>query len=73
MRTKLYRNQRIVAVLRNSFFVGGTSAYAHRYFHKFPRTRGTDGVIACEIPVPMLALVATAVSATQQHGHHTNL
>lgn len=73
MRTKLYRNERIVTVMRNSFFVGGTLAYAHRYYHKFPKFRGNDGVLVCEVPAPMLALVATAVSATHQHKHHTDL
>jgi len=73
MRSKLYRNVRIITVIRNLFFTGGTLAYAHRYDHKFPRFRGNDGVVVREVPAAMLALVATAVSLTDQHGHHTNV
>jgi hypothetical protein len=64
MRTKLYQNVRIVTVMRNSFFVGGSLAFAHRYDHKFPRYTGPDGVVVREVPKAMVALVATAVRAT---------
>lgn len=73
MRHKPYRNKRIVSVIRNLFFTGGTSAYAYRYDSNFPRFRGPDGVLVREIPEPMLGLVATAVRVTYQTGHHTNM
>src|SRR6267154_469252 len=70
--TKLYRNNRIVTVIRNMFFVGGSLAYAHQYNHRFPKFTGSNGVEVREVPVPMVALVATAVSSTYQHRCHTN-
>lgn len=73
MRTKPYRNERIVTVIRNLFFAGGSSSYAHRYDYRFPRYRSNDGVVVREVPVPMLALVATAVSVTHKLRLHTNL
>jgi hypothetical protein len=49
-------------------------AYAHRFDFKFPRSRGNDGVLVKELPVPMVALVATAVSAISTHTQgYTNL
>ena len=38
-------------------------AYAYRFDFKFPRFRGHDGVLVKELPIPMVALVATAVRA----------
>jgi hypothetical protein len=74
MHTKLYRNDQIVTVMCNSFFVRGSLAFAHCYDHKFPRYRGPDGVVVLvhEVPKPMVALVATTVRVTYQYRHHTN-
>ena len=72
MRHKPYQNQRIITVIRNLFFTGGTSAYAYRLDSKFPRSRGPEGTLVREVPGAMLALVATAVRATYQLVHHTN-
>jgi hypothetical protein len=63
MRSKPYRNDRIVTVLRAVFFTGGSSSYAHRYAHKFPLFTSTDGVAMRGVPKPMVALVATALYA----------
>jgi len=63
MRTRPYRNDRIITVIRDMFFMGGTNAYVHRFINLFEQYRGDDGVIRREVPVPMVALVATAVSA----------
>jgi len=63
MRTQPYRNDRIITVIRDMFFTGGANAYVHRFLHRFATYRGEDGVIRREVPVPMVALVATAVSA----------
>jgi hypothetical protein len=72
MRSKPYRNERIVQVLRTFFFIGGTSSYARRYEHKFKVFTGSDGVALREVPIHMVALVATAVRVTYELGHHTN-
>jgi hypothetical protein len=72
MRSKPYRNERIVEVLRDLFFVGGSLSYANRYANKFPEVTGSDGVAAREVPVCMVALVATAVRVTYELGHYTN-
>jgi len=39
----------------------------------FPRYKGPEGVVVREVPKAMLALVATAVRAIYQVGHHTNM
>jgi Domain of unknown function (DUF6532) len=72
MRSKPYRNERIIQVLRSFFFVGGTSSYAHRYERNFKEFIGSDGVVLREVPIHMVALVATAVRVTYELGHHTN-
>jgi hypothetical protein len=63
-RTKPYRNEWIITVIRDMFFNGGVSSYAHRYDALFPRFNGPDGVELREVPEPMVALVATAVRNT---------
>lgn len=73
MRTKPYRNDRIIRVIRELFFTGGASSFAHRFDAEFLRAPAPEGVVARELPEPMLALVATGVRATYQLGHHTNL
>jgi hypothetical protein len=73
MRSKPYRNERIVEVLQSLFFVGGPLSYANRYAHKFPEVTGPDGVAAHEVPICMVALVATAVRVTYELGLHTNI
>ena len=72
MRTKLYRNQRIIRVIHDLFFTGGVSAYAHRFDSEFPRFEGPDGVKVPLLPTAMLALVATVVHVTHQLMDHTN-
>ena len=72
-RSKPYRNDRIITVLRDVIFSGGTSSYARRFDALFPRTDGPDGVRVRRMPEPMLGLVATGVCATYQLRHHTNL
>lgn len=59
---KPYRNDRIISALGALFFGGGHLSFASQYDHLFPRLDGTDP----EVPKPMLALVATAVSL---HSH----
>jgi hypothetical protein len=64
MRTRPYRNIRIVNVIRDMFFTGGASSFAHRFRSQFSIHQGRDGVVLRELPIAMVALVATAVSHT---------
>jgi hypothetical protein len=64
MRTRPYRNARIITVLRDLFFAGGTVSFAQRYHSLFPTYYNGDGVVTRQVPMPMVALVATAVSVT---------
>ena len=73
MRSKPYRNNRIITVARDLFFTGGTSSYAHRFDALFPTSEGPDGVEVHEMPEAMLSLVATGVHATYQLGYDTIL
>jgi hypothetical protein len=64
MRTKPYRNPRIIAVIRDLYFSGGIYSFAHQHRAHFPMSENELGVMVHEVPVAMVALVATAVSAT---------
>jgi hypothetical protein len=44
------------------FFAGGRLSFANRFRSMFEISQGNDGVVAREVPVAMVALVATAVS-----------
>lgn len=61
-RSQPYRNDRIITVIRDLYFAGGASSLAAKYAHLFPFYEGDDGRSSWEVPVPMVALVATAVS-----------
>jgi len=63
MRTRPYRNIRIVNVIRDMFFTGGASSFAHRFRSQFSIHQGRDGVVLRELPIAMVALVATALYA----------
>ena len=62
-RSKPYRNSRIITVIRDLCFIGGTNSFAHRFHSRFPTFQGDDGRVVHEVPIAMVALVATAVSA----------
>ncbi|KAF8259217.1 hypothetical protein EI94DRAFT_1813701 [Lactarius quietus] len=59
-----YRNERIIAVIRELYFTGGTMSFASRFGHMFPVHFGNNGSPSREVPIPMVALVATALYAT---------
>ena len=61
MCTKLYRNPQIVVAIHSLFF-RGVNSFANCFRDIFPLNTGPDGVMACEVPIPMVALVATVVS-----------
>jgi hypothetical protein len=64
MSSKPYRNKRIILAIRELYFAGGGTSVATRYDQRFPRTSGVSGVGAHQVPISMVALVATAVSAS---------
>ncbi|KAI9433408.1 hypothetical protein H4582DRAFT_2082328 [Lactarius indigo] len=59
-RTHPYCNECIISVIWDLFFTGGKSSFASHFEHLFPVHQGHDGILAHEVPVPMVALVATA-------------
>jgi hypothetical protein len=62
MRSRPYRNDRIIAVIRDVFFTGGVKSFARQFQYLFPTWESREGEKSYEVPVPMVALVATAVS-----------
>ncbi|KAN0137968.1 hypothetical protein V8E53_004452 [Lactarius tabidus] len=63
MCSRPYRNDRIITVIRDMFFVGGAASFAHNFQYLFPTYEIADGEIVLEVPIPMVALVATALYA----------
>ncbi|KAN0105563.1 hypothetical protein V8E52_010914 [Russula decolorans] len=64
LRAQPYRNERIISVIRDLYFSGGTTSFAARFSHCFPTHPGHDGEPRNEVPVAMVALVATALYAS---------
>lgn len=64
LRARPYRNERIISVIRDLYFSGGTTSFAARFSHCFPTHPGHDGEPRNEVPVTMVALVATALYAS---------
>ncbi|KAI9428457.1 hypothetical protein H4582DRAFT_2077031 [Lactarius indigo] len=63
-RTHPYHNECIISVIQDLFFTGGKSSFASCFEHLFLVHQGHDGILAQEVPVPMVALVATVMYAT---------
>ncbi|KAN0139137.1 hypothetical protein V8E53_003026 [Lactarius tabidus] len=63
MRSRPYRNERIVSTLRDLYFTGGSTSFARRYLYLFPTWESREGEISHEVPIPMVALAATALYA----------
>jgi len=63
MHSQPYRNNWIITVIQDMFFMGGKSSYIYCFIHLFSNYHGDDGVMRHEVPPPMVALVATAVSS----------
>ena len=49
--------------MHDLYFVGGNNSFARRFYEQFPVHHNPDGREMREVPIPMVALVATAVSA----------
>ncbi|KAH9172257.1 hypothetical protein EDB89DRAFT_1906257 [Lactarius sanguifluus] len=63
-RTHPYRNECIIAVIRELFFTGRQKSFSSHFDHLFPVHQRLDRTSSREVPVPMVALVATAMYAT---------
>ncbi|KAN0138015.1 hypothetical protein V8E53_004186 [Lactarius tabidus] len=59
-----YRNEQIITVICDLYFTGYPMSFAVKYEDRFPLHRGDDGTASCEVPIPMVALVVTALYAT---------
>jgi Domain of unknown function (DUF6532) len=62
MRTRPYRNPLIIRVIRDMYFVGGRGSFSATLSSRFATFEDSDGSTHFEVPKPMVALVATAVS-----------
>lgn len=57
-----YRNTRILDVIRDMYFTGGSKSFAHRFHNRFSVFEDENGEKKLEVPIAMVALVATGVS-----------
>jgi len=48
--------------MQDLYFTGGRSSFAAQFDYRFPTHAGVDGKLHKQIPVAMVALVATAIS-----------
>ena len=62
MCTRPYWNDRIVTVIWDMFFVGGAASFTQCFRYLFPTYEFAYGQEVHEVPITMVALIATAVS-----------
>ena len=60
MRTRPYRNDRIINAIRGLYFSGGAKSFAKQFQYLFPIYDTHKGEVR-EVPIHMVALVTTAV------------
>ena len=60
MRSQPYQNDRIITAIRGLYFSGGTKSFVKQFRYLFPTFEISKGEV-CEVPIHMVALVATAV------------
>ena len=63
LQTYPYRNICIVNVIWDLYFVGGSNSFTRWFHEQFPVHQGNDGIVLHEVPMPIVVLVVTAVSA----------
>ncbi|KAF8269645.1 hypothetical protein EI94DRAFT_1699341 [Lactarius quietus] len=56
-----YQNDHIITVIQDMFFTGGAKLFAKHFCYLFPTHDGRDGETVLEVPIPMVALIATAL------------
>ncbi|KAH8980460.1 hypothetical protein EDB92DRAFT_1974433 [Lactarius akahatsu] len=64
-----YRNDRIIAVVRDVYFTSVGTSFGTQFEHLFPTYQGADRKVNREVPIPMVALVATVLYATLYEWH----
>jgi hypothetical protein len=67
MHSKPYQNPRVIQVIRDLYFSGGIGSFVTQFGAGFPTSEDEAGMVVYEVPVAMVALVSTAVSATNFH------
>ena len=60
-RSRPYRNPRLATLISDLYFTGGHDSFAERYLNQFPTHEALNGEITREVPILMVALVATGV------------
>ncbi|KAH9960702.1 hypothetical protein BC827DRAFT_1155738 [Russula dissimulans] len=63
MRSRPYRNDCIIAGIHETFFTGGDKSFSKHFNIQFPVSWNQNGKMVCEVPVHMVALVATVLYA----------
>ncbi|KAH9028796.1 hypothetical protein EDB84DRAFT_1562985 [Lactarius hengduanensis] len=63
-RARPYRNPRIISVIQDLYFSGGGTSLATRFEDHFPTHQAPNGDMVQEVPISMVALVATGLYAT---------
>jgi hypothetical protein len=61
-RARPYRNKHLISVISALYFSNGATSFASQFHQLFPTFDLPDGTHP-EVPIPMIALVGTAVSA----------
>ena len=75
MCTQPYCNQQIIQLIWVLYFSGGSNSLSAWFHSHFPTGFAHDGygIMEREVPIAMVALVATAVSMYLLYIEHTNL
>jgi hypothetical protein len=73
MRSCPYHNDQIINAIREMYFSGGHTSFASCYDSHFPTCDHYDNETRCEVPAPMVALVAMAVSFCPIVKQYSNL
>ncbi|KAN0141461.1 hypothetical protein V8E53_000706, partial [Lactarius tabidus] len=69
MHSQPYQNERIILAIQDLYFTGGSASFARRFLYLFPTYESCEGAINHEVPIPMVALVATALYAPLYEWH----
>ena len=61
MHLRPYRKDRLICVIRNMYFTGRATSFAKQFQYIFSTSKDRQGETIYKVPMPMVALVATAV------------
>ncbi|KAH9011111.1 hypothetical protein EDB83DRAFT_2530442 [Lactarius deliciosus] len=65
-----YQNDCIISIIWDLYFTSGSSSLATHFEDQFPTHQGPDGDSNQEVPISMVALVATVLYATLYEWHN---